>query len=71
MMLTQKLLANCGKTIAQGSEEAMAASYKMHSRSPYFKIARESGGAEALAKTAREYFEARDVMLDVDRFFSE
>jgi len=49
----------------------MAASYKMHSRSPYFKIARESGGAEALAKTAREYFEARDVMLDVDRFFSE
>jgi hypothetical protein len=59
------------QTIAQGSEEAMAASYKMHSRSPYFKIARESGGAEALAKTAREYFEARDVMLDVDRFFSE
>ncbi len=59
------------QTLAQGSEEAMAASYKMHSRNPYLKLIKESGGAKALAKTAREYFELRDVMLDIDRFFGK
>lgn len=57
------------QTIAQGSEEAMAASYKMHSRNPYLKIIKNSGGASALAQTARDYFEAREVLLDVDKLF--
>jgi hypothetical protein len=58
-------------TIAQGSEEAIAASYKIQSRNPFLRLLRRSGGAEALARSAREYFEARDVMLDVDRLFKE
>jgi hypothetical protein len=58
-------------TIAQGSDEAMAASYKLHSRNPLLKIVKENGGKVALSKTAREYFEARDAMLDMDRIFRE
>lgn len=58
-------------TIAQGSDEAMAASYKVHNRNPCLRLIKKSGGAAALARSAREYFEARDVMLDVDRFFKE
>lgn len=57
------------QTIAQGSAEAMAASYKMQNRNPYLRIMKDSSGPEAVAKCAREYFEARDIMLDVDRFF--
>jgi hypothetical protein len=49
----------------------MAASYKMHSRSPIVKLIKEGSGARGLAETARAYFEARDVMLDVDKFFDE
>jgi hypothetical protein len=49
----------------------MAASYKIHSPNPYLKLIKESGDEKALAETAREYFEARGVMLDVDRFFNE
>jgi hypothetical protein len=56
-------------TIAQGSEEAMAASYKAQSRNPILRWIKESAGAKALAETAREYFEAREVMLDIDRVF--
>jgi hypothetical protein len=59
------------RTIAQGSEEAMAASYKLQSRNPWLQSMKESGGPKALAETAREYFEARDVMLDVDRLFEK
>jgi hypothetical protein len=59
------------RTIVQGSEEAMAASYKIYSRNPYLKLIKESGGAKALARTARQNFEARHAMLDVDRFFNE
>jgi len=58
-------------TIAQGGDEAMAASYKIESRSPYLKLIKEKGGATAVAKSAREYFEARHVMLDVDRLFDK
>lgn len=57
-------------TIAQGSAEAIAASYKIHSRNSFLKLTKEYGGAQALAQSAREYFEARDVMLDMDRFFN-
>lgn len=58
-------------TIAQGSQETMAASYKLHSRNPYLKLIKKSGGVAALGRSAREYFEARDVMLDVDELFRE
>lgn len=58
-------------TIAQGSEEAMAASYKIQSRNAWLKLMKKNGGATTLARSAREYFEARDVMLDVDRLFKE
>ena len=56
-------------TIAQGSDDAMAASYKRHSRNPFLKLISENGGKRALAKTAREQFEAREAMLDIDRIF--
>jgi hypothetical protein len=59
------------QTIAQGSEEAMAASYKMHSRNPNLKLIKKGGGANALTKIARQDFEARDVMLDIDRLFDK
>jgi len=55
-------------TIAQGSEEAMSASYKIFARNPFLKLTRKAG-AGALADTARSYFEARDALLDFDRFF--
>ena len=58
-------------TIAQGSDEAMAASYKIHARNPYLKLIKKVGGTTAIAETARQYFEARDVMLDIDKFFDE
>jgi hypothetical protein len=58
------------RTIAQGSEEAMAASYKMFGRNPYVRLIKK-GGTDALAETARNYFEARDVLLDVDRLFNK
>jgi hypothetical protein len=54
-------------TIAQGSSEAMAASYKMHSRSPLLKVIKNSG-AGALAETARSYFEGRNALLDMKVF---
>jgi hypothetical protein len=56
-------------TIAQGSEEAVAASYKLYSRNSFLKIIRQSGGNQAVADAAREYFEARGVMLDMDKIF--
>lgn len=59
------------QTIAQGSEEAVAASYKLHSRNPWLKYMKDTGGPGALSKTAREYFEARDAMLDIDRLFEK
>jgi hypothetical protein len=58
-------------TIAQGSDEAMAASYKIESRNPSLKLIRKTGGATAVSNSAREYFEARHVMLDVDRLFDK
>jgi hypothetical protein len=58
------------QTIAQGSEEAMAASYKTFGRNAFIKL-RKVDGAGALADTAREYFEARDALLDVDRLFNK
>jgi hypothetical protein len=56
------------KTIAQGSEEAMAASYKRFGRNPLIKLIKKDGGAGALAEMARDYFEAKDFQLNV---FSE
>ncbi|MBG0803534.1 hypothetical protein IYW40_18895 [Methylocystis sp. H4A] len=57
------------KTIARGSEEVMATSYKRHNRNPFLKILKDNGGEEALADTARSYFEEREMLLDVDRLF--
>jgi hypothetical protein len=45
----------------------MATSYKRHNRNPFLKLLKDTGGEEALADTARSYFEERDVLLDVDR----
>lgn len=56
-------------TIAQGSEEAMAASYKLHSRNSLLKTMKRDDDGTFIARTAREYFEARDIMLDVDKLF--
>jgi hypothetical protein len=56
-------------TIAQGSAEAMAASYKMHNRNSFLRSGKEGRDSTFIAKAAREYFEARDIMLDVDRLF--
>lgn len=58
-------------TIAQGSEESMAASYKRHSQNGYLKIIKECGGAVAVSESARNYFESRDAMLDMERIFRE
>jgi hypothetical protein len=59
------------QTIAQGSEDSIAASYKAHSRNPFVKSIRNNGSAKAISETARTYFEAKDVMLDTDRFFEK
>ena len=56
-------------TIAQGGEEVMAASYKAFGRN--MKSFGKAHGADALAKAARDYFEARDALLDMDRIFRE
>ncbi len=55
-------------TVAQGSEEAIAASYKVFGRNSLMKSIRKDG-ENALAETARTYFEARDALLDIDRLF--
>jgi hypothetical protein len=55
-------------TIAQGSEESMAASYKIFGKYAFTKLIKKRG-ARALADTARSYFEARDAMLDIDKLF--
>jgi len=57
------------RTIAQGSEEAMAASYKLFRKNSFMKLIEKDSGMAALSNTAREYFEARHVLLDMDRFF--
>jgi hypothetical protein len=56
-------------TIAQGSAEAMAASYKMHNRNSFLKTKKNRSDGAFVAQTARQYFEARDVMLNVDQLF--
>lgn len=56
-------------TIAQGSDEAIAASYKSYSKISIFGSLRKSGGESAVSASAEEYFEARDVLLDMDRLF--
>jgi hypothetical protein len=58
-------------TIAQGSSEAMAASYKIFSRNAYSKLIKKHDVGRASARTAREYFEARHDMLDIDRIFAK
>jgi hypothetical protein len=58
-------------TIAQGSEISMAASYKRHARNGFLKLIKNSGGDEALSETARNYFEARDAMLDIEKLFAK
>lgn len=58
-------------TIAQGSEEVMAASYKRHNKQSYLKLLKMSGGAEAVASSAQFYFEEREQLLDVDRLFRD
>jgi len=57
-------------TIAQGSSEAMAASYKLYCRNSVLTTDK-AGNMAFIAQAAREYFEAKDVMLDVDRIFGE
>lgn len=57
------------RTIAQGSGEVMASSYKRHNRNPSLKMIRESGGAEAVADAARSLFDDREILLDVDKLF--
>jgi hypothetical protein len=59
------------KTIAQGTEEVMAASYKRHNRNPYLKMIKNSGDAKALADVARELFEEREGLLDIEKHFRE
>jgi hypothetical protein len=48
----------------------MAASYKLFSRNGFMKSI-EKSGAKALAETALEYFETKDALLDVNRFFKK
>lgn len=57
-------------TIAQGSEEAIAASYKAFGRNSLMRSLRKDG-ENTLAETVRTYFEARDVLLDIDRIFDK
>src|SRR5262249_32962970 len=57
-------------TIAQGTEESMAASYKTFSKNPFIKSIKK-GGHGTLADTARNYFEAKSAILDVDKIFRD
>jgi hypothetical protein len=53
-------------TIAQGSAEAMAASYKIRNRNS-FQLTRKTGGRGTLISlAARQYFEARNIILGLD-----
>jgi hypothetical protein len=53
------------RTIAQGSEEAIAASYKSFGRSWSVSLTSKRGGKAAVAEMARNYFEGRDALLSM------
>jgi hypothetical protein len=58
-------------TIAQGNEEVMAASYKKHSQNSYLQIIKDRGRTGRLAEIARDFFENKAFLLNVDSFSSK
>lgn len=50
-------------SIAQGSSEAIAVSYKNHARSPFIRSFKRDYGADAVARMAGEQFAAKDALL--------